>query len=57
MPKPPLKKLIRTEFTARIATVCVEEKVEIDIDTLDSYVKATYPDLRKCLNLCPDEYC
>jgi replication factor C small subunit len=25
--------------------------VEFDIDTLDSYVKATYPDLRKCLNL------
>ena len=29
----------------------VTEGVEFDIDTLDSYVKATYPDLRKCLNL------
>tara|TARA_Y100001972_G_scaffold126113_1_gene179020 strand:+ start:25 stop:948 length:924 start_codon:yes stop_codon:yes gene_type:complete len=47
-----IEKIDHTEFTARIATVCVEEKVEIDIDTLDSYVKATYPDLRKCLNLC-----
>ena len=47
-----IEKIDHIEFTARIATVCVEEGVEIDIDTLDSYVKATYPDLRKCLNLC-----
>ena len=40
------------EFTARVATVLVTENVEFDLDTLDSYVKATYPDLRKCLNLC-----
>jgi hypothetical protein len=25
--------------------------VEFDLDTLDTYVKATYPDLRKCLIL------
>jgi replication factor C small subunit len=41
-----------TEFTARMATVLVTEGVEFDLDTLDSYVKATYPDLRKCLNMC-----
>jgi DNA polymerase III delta prime subunit len=40
-----------TEFTARAATVLVTENVEFDIDTLDSYVRATYPDLRKCLQL------
>lgn len=40
-----------TEFTARVATILVQENVEFDLDTLDSYVKATYPDLRKCLNL------
>lgn len=39
-----------TEFTARVATVLVSEAVEFDLDTLDSYVRATYPDLRKCLN-------
>lgn len=39
-----------TEFTARVATVLVTEAVEFDLDTLDTYVKATYPDLRKCLN-------
>jgi DNA polymerase III delta prime subunit len=40
-----------TEFTARAATVLVAENIEFDLDTLDSYVKATYPDLRKCLQL------
>ena len=46
-----IEKVDLTEFTARAATVLVTEGVEFDIDTLDSYVKATYPDLRKCLNL------
>jgi replication factor C small subunit len=40
----------RTEFTARAATVMVSENVEFDLDVLDTYVAATYPDLRKCLN-------
>lgn len=39
-----------TEFTARVATVLVTENIVFDLDTLDSYVRATYPDLRKCLN-------
>jgi DNA polymerase III delta prime subunit len=39
-----------TEFTARVATILVEENVEFDLDTLDTFVKATYPDLRKCIN-------
>ncbi len=40
------------EFTARMATVLVSENVDFELDTLDTYVKATYPDLRKCLNMC-----
>lgn len=40
-----------TEFTARAATVLVSEGMEFDLDTLDMYVKSSYPDLRKCLNL------
>ena len=40
-----------TEFTARVATILVEESVEFDLDTLDSYVKVAYPDLRKCIQL------
>lgn len=39
-----------TEFTARAATILVNENVEFDLDTLDTFVRATYPDLRKCLN-------
>ena len=41
-----------TEFTARMATILVAENVIFDLDTLDTYVKATYPDLRKCQNMC-----
>jgi DNA polymerase III delta prime subunit len=41
----------QTEFTARVATILVEENVEFDLDTLDTYVKLTYPDLRKCINM------
>jgi DNA polymerase III delta prime subunit len=46
-----ITKTDHTEFTARVATVLVEENVVFDLDVLDTYVKATYPDLRKCLNL------
>ena len=40
-----------TEYTARVATILVEESVEFDLDTLDTYVKVAYPDLRKCINM------
>jgi DNA polymerase III delta prime subunit len=46
-----INKTDKTEFTARVATVLVTEGVDFDLDTLDLYVTATYPDLRKCLNL------
>jgi DNA polymerase III delta prime subunit len=41
----------QTEFTARVATILVNENVDFDLDTLDTIVKITYPDLRKCINL------
>ena len=41
----------QTEFTARVATILVEENVDFDLDVLDTYVKLTYPDLRKCINM------
>jgi len=47
-----IEKVDATEFTARVATVLVTEGVEFDLDTLDTYVKVAYPDLRKCLNMC-----
>ncbi len=45
-----ISKTDKTEFTARAATVLVTENIEFDLDALDNYVSATYPDLRKCLN-------
>lgn len=45
-----IEKTDQTEFTARVATILVNENVEFDLDTLDTFVKATYPDLRKCIN-------
>jgi DNA polymerase III delta prime subunit len=45
-----IEKTDQTEFTARVATILVEENIEFDLDTLDTYVKGAYPDLRKCIN-------
>lgn len=45
-----IEKVDQTEFTARVATILVEEGIEFDLDTLDTFVKVTYPDLRKCIN-------
>lgn len=45
-----ITKTDKTEFTARAATVLVSENIVFELDDLDSYVRATYPDLRKCLN-------
>lgn len=41
----------QVEYTARAATILVEEGIEFDLDVLDTYVKACYPDLRKCINM------
>ena len=46
-----IEKLDVNEFTARIAQICIGEGVDVDLDTLDTYVQATYPDLRKSINL------
>jgi DNA polymerase III delta prime subunit len=46
-----VEKIDQTEFTARVATILVTENVEFDLDTLDTFVKLSYPDLRKCINL------
>src|SRR5210317_981947 len=45
-----IAKVDQTEFTARVAEILITEGVTPDLDTLDTYVKATYPDLRKCIN-------
>jgi len=41
----------QTEFTARVATILVEEEIDFELDVLDTFVKVTYPDLRKCINM------
>jgi DNA polymerase III delta prime subunit len=46
-----IDKLDITEFTTRVATIGIAENVNMDLETLDTFVKATYPDLRKCINL------
>lgn len=43
--------LDKDEFTIRVATMLTSESIQFDIDTLDTYVKACYPDLRKCINV------
>ena len=45
-----IEKLDITEFTTRVAEILIEEKVDFEINDLDTVVKATYPDLRKCTN-------
>ena len=46
-----IERVDQTEFTARVAEILITEEVNFDIDTLDTFVKATYPDLRKCINM------
>ena len=46
-----IEKLDVNEFTARLAQICIDENVDVDLETLDTYVQASYPDLRKSINL------
>lgn len=46
-----IAKVDMVEFTARVAEILMTEGVTPDLDILDSYVRATYPDLRKCINM------
>ena len=39
-----------TDFTSRAATVLISENIDFDLAVLDTYVRSSYPDLRKCLN-------
>jgi DNA polymerase III delta prime subunit len=45
-----IEKVDLTEFTGRVATILISEGMEFDLDVLDSFVRATYPDLRKTIN-------
>lgn len=47
--------LDKEEFTNRIVNILLNENVELNesnIDILDTYIGACYPDMRKCINSC-----
>lgn len=46
-----IEKVDTVEFTTRMAKIMLEENVLFELDTLDMFVKSTYPDMRKCINL------
>jgi DNA polymerase III delta prime subunit len=46
-----INKTDQVDFFTRAATVLATEEVSYEPEVLASYVAATYPDLRKCLNL------
>jgi DNA polymerase III delta prime subunit len=45
-----IEKTDMTEFIKRVETILQKENIEFDLETLATYVSATYPDLRKCIN-------
>jgi len=49
-----IEHLDREQFVSRIATILLAEGVDLtteNLEILDEYATATYPDLRKCINL------
>ena len=45
-----IDKVDNVEFTSRVATILIEENIIFELDVLDTFVQASYPDLRKCIN-------
>jgi DNA polymerase III delta prime subunit len=45
-----INRLDAVEFTARAAEILLNEGIEFELETLDSFIKSTYPDMRKCIN-------
>jgi DNA polymerase III delta prime subunit len=46
-----IDKLDKDEFTLRICNILMQESVEFDMDTIDTIVQATYPDLRRGISI------
>jgi replication factor C small subunit len=44
-----LNTLDENDFAVRLAEILIDENVEFDLGLLDSYIRATYPDLRKTI--------
>lgn len=47
-----IQNLDKNEYTARMAEILLTEEVKFELEVLDTFVKTTYPDMRKCINLC-----
>ena len=47
-----IERLDETDYMVRLGEILQNEGVKFDIPTLELYVKAAYPDLRKCINMC-----
>lgn len=45
-----IEKVDITDFTSRVATILLTEGIEFELDDLDSFVRVSYPDLRKTIN-------
>lgn len=45
-----IERLDDIEFTSRAAEILITEQIAFELETLDSVIKSTYPDLRKCIN-------
>lgn len=46
-----IEKLNKSDFDMRVANILFAENIEFNIEIMDNFINATYPDLRKCLNL------
>ena len=46
-----IDKLDKDEFTLRLCNILIAESVEFDMDTIDTLVQATYPDLRRGISV------
>ena len=48
----PILSANRAPLIGKAYSVKYTSVIKFELDVLDTYVKATYPDLRKCLNMC-----
>jgi replication factor C small subunit len=45
-----ISRLDHTEYLARVAKILIDENIDFELETLELYTSAYWPDLRKCIN-------
>lgn len=45
-----MESLDEVEFTTNMAKILISEGIEFELDDLDVFIKASYPDMRRCIN-------